>query len=255
MRSILHFTLFFVFFFVDVHVQAKTLNFNEALDVVQLPENCLKSLDECAIMTGRHEKYKLDLRKNEIVLSENTVIVIKPDGDLKFVSGTVWVRNKETIKVELKSGFVSANEESDFWVINSDRRTVIRNMKGEVFIHPAGASEVLFVKPHFENWIGGRNEKGIVATGIPTAIDIRDTLKLSAELFYGKKEAFKKLFTDLQEQWPSVIEESVELQTDIATRELASIENKKAKDLEDKKNRQREKARIREMYLKKLYDY
>lgn len=189
----------------------------------------------------------------ELRSTSGTIVIRQDSKSWKFVQGTLWVVQGESLVFETLYGELRGRHGS-YWILEQKDRLLVRNMNADLKVTFRDGRS-LVVPEGFEFWMGGIDSKGQSTFGMVQPIEMKDHLPLWNSLYIGSKENFMKEVVHLRESWGDVIETSSRLYREIVDRQIASEKEAEENARLAKLRKEEEKRRIRSLYMKKVFDY
>lgn len=239
---------------IEVRVHAsEVVSLREDDRPLQEPEDCLDNEPNCAIKTNAGKKFQFELSSAKVTLGSQSAVIIIDKKKVSFVSGTVLLKAESTIFVETEFGRVIVKQ-GEVLLLKQESKLITRVNSGEVFIQPRGFSEMIAIQPGEENWMGSVDKSGIAQTGVPTSINFTEHALIWSSLYFGKKRTFEKELKVFALQWKQVNEKTAAAHSDLAQRQIASIEADYQRRQKAFKKRQAYEADLRHLFRKKSLD-
>ena len=246
MKSVL---IALLFIFVTPVFAKEIITLGNAARIVQSPEACLETSGVCALKTGPDEKFKFNIGKTQIVLDENTAVVLRSDNKLTLVIGQIWVHAKDEIEIETEYGSAKAFD-GNFLAKNKDKKMDLKAIDADLMLTPKMSEKSLKLEAGEENWLGPVDQTRTASSGLPLPIRPSDLVVNWARLYTGTKVDFEKDFKNFFKLWSLASERLAEFHAEVTKRQIASIENEIARKKQILANQARENARIKAWFRK-----
>lgn len=249
--------LFLFVFTLEVRVRAEVSPASTSGVLLQEPAGCLRELvkakTSCALGTGRAGKVTLKLDSFEAVFDRRTAVIHQTGGDLRFVSGQIWLKTKIPQKIHTEFGAIDLGP-GEFWLDRSAERVRVGVIRGLAKLHPRGSAEVLEVPPGLENWLGTVALNGEARRGLPVSIALKPHFERWARLYPGSFKDFEKEALLFHDGWLEASRYSAEIHKALFERKIASLQAE-----HEKKEWARRKSEVRtreliQMFRKKLFE-
>jgi hypothetical protein len=244
MKKFSRLLIFILAFQVEVRVRASG-------DLLQNPENCLKTQEFCAIQAN-HKNFHYDETSTKLHMESSSVAQRLSENNWKFVSGALWVEQGKKLTIETLYATMKAPV-GQYWVIEKNDRIVIRNINADLTVVFRDGKK-MDVPEGFEFWVGGINSRGVSEYGMIQPINIRDHLPLWQSLFQGSKEEFISAVRKQKENWGDLVEVSSQIYRKSADRQIASVE--RAAQVKAEKARRTEAGyeKIRKLFYERTFN-
>lgn len=245
MKNLMRIFIFALAFQMEVRVRA-------ANELLLQPTACLDKTEACAIqVVGSMFTYK----KGSVGLraSTDSVLVRSSLNQWRLVKGHLWVENGQGLEVSTVFGDLKASF-GQYWVLEQGSQVIVRNVNSDVVVTLRDGKK-MELPEGFEFWMAGINAKGVSEYGMIRPIDMKEHLPLWNSLYQGSKEDFVKEVVQLRESWGDLVEKSSSLYQSVVTRKIASQIEQQEKVERAKEEMRKQRAAVRELYRKKVFDY
>lgn len=245
MKNLFRFFIFVLAFQMEVRVRASG-------DLLLQPIACLNRVEACAIqVVGNMFTYK----KGSVGLKASTesVLVRSSANQWRLVKGNLWVENGQGLEISTVFGDLKASS-GQYWVLEQGSQVIVRNIDSDVVVTLRDGKK-LELPEGFEFWMAGINAKGVSEYGMIRPIDMKEHLPLWNSLYKGSKEDFVKEVVQLRESWGDLVEKSSSLYQSVVMRKIASQVEKQEKVERAQEEMRKQRAAVRELYRKKVFEY
>ena len=245
MKNLTRFFIFVLAFQMEVRVRASG-------ELLLQPTACLGKVETCAIqVVGSMFTYK----KGTVSLKASTdsVLVRSSLNQWRLVKGNLWVENGRGLEVSTVFGDLNASL-GQYWVLEQGSQVIVRNVNSDVVVTLRDGKK-LELPEGFEFWMSGINAKGVSEYGMIRPIDMKEHLPLWNSLYAGSKEDFVKEVVQLRESWGDLVEKSSSIYQSVVMRNIASQTEQQEKIERAKEQVRKQRAAVRELYRKKVFEY
>lgn len=245
MRNLVRFFIFVMAFQMEVRVRASNELFLQ-------PMACLDKVEVCAIqVVGSAFTYK----KGTVSLRATTdsLLVRSSAKQWRLVKGNLWVEKGLGLEVSTVYGDLKASR-GQYWVLEQGTQVVVRNLNSDVLV-TLRDGKVLMLPEGFEFWMAGINAQGVSEFGMIRPIDMKEHLPLWNSLYKGSKDDFVKEVVSFRESWGDLVEKSSTLYQSLVKRHIAAQNEQHEIKEQAKEQVRKQRAAIRELYRKKVFEY
>lgn len=251
MRSLKAFLLVLMCFctFNSKLLAKEIITLTNATQLTQIPDSCLKTREICALKTSPNEKFKINFGNSQIVLDENTAIIRKSETSLVLVSGQIWVRAQSAIKIETEFGSTETDV-GNFLILSKAKKMDVQSIDANLILKPKMPQKALRLEAGERNWLGPVDQNRNTTSGVPLPVRPQELALNWSRLYTGTKKDFEKDFKNFFALWSSSSEKLAVHHAEITQRQLASIEEEKARKKRIKADQDREDRRFKEWFRK-----
>ncbi len=218
--------------------------------IVQIPEDCLKSENQCAVQMKETFLYldeKIDLK---MFLKKGTILVKNSQIDFELLKGEAWVQTP--VRINLKTVFGVVEGKGDFWINAQSQKTIVRALKGEFTISVADLNSFVLYDG-FETWFSGFDFSGKPVLDFPRPVLPMELIQDLAALNLYPLDQFSSQVLSYKNSMISAAERLSKEYSFIAQRDIAEYNLKKEKKYLRIKKERAETEKFRQLFREKNY--
>ncbi len=238
--------IFIIAFTLDVRVQA-----GAELTIVETPKNCLKNSDYCVIKNLAH-RYHYDSAQFTLSLSPEAIIIRQSENHWSLVKGQVFIKSNTSLKFDAPYGQIEVGKGTQALIEQRDDRVVVQTIFGKTYLKPLGVTSPVVVAPGHENYLSKVDETLKAQSGIPQPILVTPLLKDWAFHTPSKKREFLIEIEEFKSVHEQAVKDLSILNQQIVSREISSVEEKRAAAKMRKKLQQDRIEQRRKTYYDRL---
>jgi hypothetical protein len=229
---------------------------NGCLD--QLKKTTVAMISPCAVRSLK-KGFAIEWSKSKITIGNKNSIVFYDRSHLRLLSGTFWFQSSSENsaspeKLFVDSGFAQFEVQGEAWFEKeSGDKVVVRNLGGEVSaVGPAPLIRQT-IAVGFENWFSGLNSSNQVDQGFVRPIQASEFLPHWIRFSCLSKSEVVQALAAYKQAWAPAVNESAQLNQEIITRHIASVEATKLEKQQRAKAQAKKEQEFRRMFRERYF--
>lgn len=242
--------MFIIAFTLEVRVHA-----NDAMDILETPQNCLESNDYCVIKNmGKRYQYKHG--RFLLSLSPESIVIRQSEKHWSLVKGQVFVKSDMDIVFDIPYGKIEISKGTQAVLDHQEDKVAVQTIFGKTLIRPIGSpigtKGSVIVASGYENYVSKVDESLKAQTGIPKPILVEPLLKIWAFHTASNKRDFLEEVREFKTVHEKAVSDLSILNQQIVSREISSAKEKQEAEELRRKRHLDHKKQMQQTYYERL---